>query len=245
MYLYLFKSDFSMNIIVTGASQGIGSEIVKIFSRSKKNHIIAISRSEKKLNELVEECRRTNSEAVITPYAFDLTQFDFYPIVIRRIGTYMPQCDILINNAGKLINKSFRKMDMQDFDETFNVNVKGVYFFTQAVLPIMNRGGHIVNISSLGGVQGSKKFRGLSAYSASKGAVAILTESLAEELQEEEIRVNCLALGGVRTEMFEKAFPHAEAAYTPNQIAQYIVDFALNGSKYFNGKVLPVSVMTP
>ncbi|MFC2102263.1 SDR family oxidoreductase [Bacteroidota bacterium] len=234
-----------MNIIVTGASQGIGNEIVKVFSRSKKNRIIAISRNEKKLQELVEECKKNNPEANVIPYAFDITQFDFYPLVIQRIETYMPHCDILINNAGKLIQKSFKKIDQNGFDNVFNVNVKGLFFFTQAILPMMGKGAHIVNIGSMGGVQGSKKFPGLSVYSASKGAVAILTESLAEELMEDEIRVNCLALGGVETEMFKRAFPNAQAGYTPNHMAQYIVDFALNGWKHFNGKVLPVSLGTP
>lgn len=234
-----------MNIIVTGASHGIGSEIVKILSRSKKNHVIAIARNEKHLQSLVDECKNNSHEANVTPYAFDLTQFDFYPLVIQRIEAYMSHCDILINNAGSLINRSFRKIDQNVFDEIFNVNVKGLFFFTQAILPMMGRGSHIVNIGSMGGVQGSKKFRGLSAYSASKGAVAILTEALAEELKEEEIRVNCLALGGVETEMFKHAFPHAEASYTPNQMAQYIVDFAQNGWKHFNGKILPVSLGTP
>ncbi len=234
-----------MNIIVTGASQGIGNEIVKVFSRSKLNHVIAISRNEKQLQALVEECKRNNPDALVTPYTFDLTQFDFYPLVIQRIKTFMPHCDILINNAGKLINKPFKRIDQNEFDAIFNVNVKGLFFFTQAMIPLMNKGGHIVNISSIGGIQGSKKFKGLSTYSASKGAVAILTEALAEELQEDEIRVNCLALGGVDTEMFQKAFPHAEASYSPSHMAQYIADFALNGWKHFNGKVLPVSVATP
>ncbi len=234
-----------MNIIVTGASQGIGKEIVKLLCMSKKNHVIAISRNEKQLQVLADECRKSNPSANVTPYAFDLTQFDFYPLVIQRIETFMPHCDILINNAGKLIYKSIRKIDQNEFDDIFNVNVKGLFFFTQAMLPMMSKGSHIVNISSMGGIQGSKKFRGLSAYSASKGAVAILSEALAEELMDEEIRVNCLALGGVDTEMFQNAFPHAEASYSPTQMAQYIVDFALNGWKHYNGKVLPVSVNTP
>lgn len=234
-----------MNVVITGASQGIGSEIVRILSRSKKNHVVAISRNEKRLRALVEECKKNQPEANITPYAFDLTQFDFYSLVIQRIQTYMPHCDILINNAGALVNKPFLKMDQADFDDLFDVNIKGLFFFTQAMVPLMNKGSHIVNISSLGGVQGSRKFRGLSAYSASKGAVTIFTEALAVELSDDDIRVNCLALGGVDTEMFRHAFPHAEASFNPAQMAQYIVDFALTGGKYFNGKVLPVSVATP
>jgi NAD(P)-dependent dehydrogenase (short-subunit alcohol dehydrogenase family) len=240
-----FQTHTIMNILVTGASKGIGSEIVKIFSRSKKNQVIAIGRDEKALDELIKECHIRNPESNIRSYPFDITSFDFYDLVIQRLTEYMPHIDILINNAGYLKWKKFLSMDPAVFDDIFNVNVKGLYFFTQALLPFMNKGAHIVNIGSMGGIQGSKKFPGLSAYSASKGAVAILTEALAEELQEEEIRVNCLALGGVDTEMFRKAFPQAKAPYSANHMGQYIVDFALNGWKYYNGKVLPVSLGTP
>jgi short-subunit dehydrogenase len=120
-----------------------------------------------------------------------------------------------------------------------------MFFLSQMIVPIMNKGGHIVNIGSIGGIQGSKKFPGLSLYSASKAAVTVLTEALAEELLEKDIAINCLALGAVQTEMFEKAFPGHKALQTPHQIAQYISEFSMNGDKYFNGKVIPVSVSVP
>ncbi|MCK9424008.1 MAG: SDR family oxidoreductase [Bacteroidales bacterium] len=234
-----------MNIIITGASKGIGSEVVKTLSKHKINHIVAISRNGKALDDLAAECKRLNSDAHVTPYEFDLTQFDFYPVIIPRLGKIISRCDILINNAGKLINKPFDKLSQDEFDETFNVNIKCPFLFIQALLPMMNKGGHIVNIASMGGVQGSKKFIGLSAYSASKGAVAILTEALAEELASREIRVNCLALGAVQTEMFATAFPGTKAQLNPAQMAQFVADFAVYGSRYFNGKILPVSLSVP
>ncbi len=234
-----------MNIIVTGASKGVGFELVKVFARAKHNHVLALARSGKLLKELVEECKRVNQDAHVTAYEFDLQQFDFYPLIMNRIQAYMPQCDILVNNAGKKTYKPFTQTDVNDFDEVFNVNVKSLFLFTQAILPMMNKGGHIVNIGSMGGITGTKKFSGLSAYSASKGAVSVFTEVLAEELKDHPIYVNCLALGSVATEMFTEAFPHDKAALNPVQMAQYIADFALNGHKYFNGKVLPVAVTTP
>jgi len=234
-----------MNIIVTGASKGIGFELVKFLCKHKQNQIVAIARNGKGLKTLVEECHRINPEAKVTPYEFDLHHFDFYPFIAQRLETIIHTCDILINNAGIMVNKPFRKFEPADYDEVFNVNVKSVFLLTQALLPMMNRGGHIVNIGSMGGLQGSKKFPGLAAYSAGKGAIAILTEALAEELKEEDIRVNCLALGAVQTEMFEKAFPGAKALQNPQQIAHYIADFAVNGHKYFNGKIIPVSISVP
>jgi len=234
-----------MNIIVTGAGKGVGREVVKSLSKNKANHIIAISRNGKALEMLAKECAATHPGSHVTPYEFDLGQFDFYPFIIQRIETIIPRCDVVIHNAGRLINKPYDKITPSDFDEIYNVNIKSPFFFTQALLPIMNKGGHIVNIGSMGGIQGSKKYKGLSAYSSSKGALHVFTEILAEELASREIHVNCLALGSVQTEMFTTAFPGMKAALSPAEMGHFIADFALTGHLYFNGKVLPVAVTTP
>ncbi|MEI7499529.1 MAG: SDR family oxidoreductase [Bacteroidota bacterium] len=234
-----------MNIIITGASRGIGFELVKALAKHRQNQIVAISRNGEALGELVAHCVRLYPEAKVYPYEFDLNQFEFYPFIVQRIETFIHRCDILINNAGKLVNKPFNQFETTEFDDTFNVNVKSPFFLTQALLPILNKGAHVVNIGSAGGVQGSKKFRGLAAYTASKGALAVLTEVMAEEFAQYEIMVNCLALGAVQTEMFANAFPGAKALINPAQIANFIADFAVNGHKYFNGKVLPVSISVP
>ena len=234
-----------MNIIITGASRGVGFELVKILARHKQNQIVAISRNGKALGELKAECSRLHPETKVIPYEFDLNHFEFYPLIVQRIETFIHKCDVLINNAGQLVNKPFSKFSFAEFDNTFDVNVKSPFFLIQALLPMFNRGAHIVNIGSIGGISGSKKFPGLAAYSSSKGALAILTEILAEELAEQDIKVNCLALGAVQTEMFAKAFPEYKAPLNPAQMAHFIADFAVNGHKYFNGKVLPVSMSVP
>lgn len=234
-----------MNIIITGASKGIGAELVKTLCKHKGNQIVALARSVDGLRRLTAECQKINSSTKILPIEFDLVQFEFYPFIFQKIDAFFHRADILVNNAGKLINRSFDKIEPQDFDDIYNVNIKGLFFFTQLILPMMNKGGHIVNISSMGGVQGSRKFPGLSAYSSSKGAVSVFTETLAEELKESDISVNCLALGAVHTDMFEKAFPGLKGLTTPAQMAQFIADFAVTGNKYFNGKVIPVSSSIP
>jgi NAD(P)-dependent dehydrogenase (short-subunit alcohol dehydrogenase family) len=109
----------------------------------------------------------------------------------------------------------------------------------------MQKGSHIVNISSMGGYQGSTKYRGLSYYSASKAALSSLTECLSEEFRESGIIVNCLALGSVGTGMLEKAFPGYKAPVNTTEMAEFISWFAINGSKIFNGKVLPVALSNP
>jgi short-subunit dehydrogenase len=234
-----------MNIIVTGASRGLGAEIVKTLCRHKGNQIVALARSAESMKRLSSECQKLNPGCKLVTIEFDLAQFDFYPFILQKIETVFHHCDILINNAGRVVNRPFLKTELQDFDEIFNVNVKGLYFFTQLILPIMGKGGHILNISSMGGIGGSRKFSGLTAYSSSKAAVSVFTEVLAEELEGSEISVNCLALGSVSTDMFEKAFPGAKAATTPGQMALFIADFAINGPRYFNGKVVPVSSSVP
>ena len=110
---------------------------------------------------------------------------------------------------------------------------------------MMNAKGHVLNITSMGGVQGSAKFPGLSAYSSSKGALVILTELLAEEFKDSGPSFNALALGAVQTEMLEEAFPGYKAPVSAAQIGEYIIDFALNGHQFYNGKVLPISSSTP
>ena len=227
-----------MNILITGAGKGIGFEIAKLFSGEKGNKIIGISRKTESLQSLAIEN--------IFPIQFDLANFNNYQSdLLPEIKKHFTKIDILINNAGFLVNQPFQKISSIDFDKTFDINIKSPFFLCQTLLPLMHSKTHIVNISSMGGFQGSAKFNGLSVYSASKGALAILTECMAEELKENGIKVNCLALGAVQTEMLSEAFPSYEAPLKPSEMAEFIVDFAINGSKYFNGKIIPVTLSNP
>ena len=234
-----------MNIIVTGASKGIGLEIVRAFAAKGNCKIIAIARSETSLFKLREECIVSFPESVIIPVVYDLTMSAYRTELLPRIDKHFNRVDILINNAGKLINKPFEMLSEYEFDNLIDVNVKSAFKMIKLCVPLMHKNAHIVNIGSMGGVQGSVKFPGLSVYSASKGALAILTECLAEELKSKHISINCLALGAVQTEMFNAAFPGFKAPNSTEQMAAYIVDFALKGHEFFNGKILPVSVSTP
>jgi NAD(P)-dependent dehydrogenase (short-subunit alcohol dehydrogenase family) len=153
--------------------------------------------------------------------------------------------DILINNAGAILNKPFAQATLAEFKSIYNTNIFGVAGLTHTALPFMNTDSHVVNISSMGGVQGSMKFAGLSAYSSSKGALITLTELLAEEYKEDGPSFNVLALGAVQTEMLEEAFPGYKAPVSAVEMAKYIVDFSLTGQKYYNGKLLQVSNSTP
>lgn len=224
------------NIIITGTSKGIGFELVQLFSNAGHN-ILALSRNSNPISNL-----HLNN---VTLFPFDLCRLEDYKKVKTFISSEWKHVDILINNAGILLNKTFAETSMQDFEDVYKTNVFGVAEITRTVIPFMKKDGHVVTISSIGGVQGSVKFPGLSAYSSSKGAVITLTELLAEEYKDSGPSFNVLALGAVQTEMLEKAFPDFKASTTALEMAQYIFDFALHGNKLYNGKMLQVSSTTP
>lgn len=234
-----------MNILITGASKGIGYELAKKFASKAGNHVFALSRNAELLDELVSECKMNNPRTRISPLVFDLENGDYEKGLFVNIKSQCSSLHIIINNAGLLINKPFESTSDDDFDRMFNVNVKSVFKLSKTLLPLLSENSHIVNISSMGGFQGSAKFAGLALYSASKGALAILTEAMAEEFKDRKVKVNCLALGAVQTQMLEEAFPGYVAPVNPKEMASLILDFAINGSSFFNGKILPVSISTP
>lgn len=234
-----------MNIIITGAGRGIGYETVKHFCSMKGNRIIAISRNISALQKLSKEIPVGKNSSYLYPVSINLDKKGFEKDLLSHVLDRFKKIDILVNNAGVLINKSIQKLTSEDFDTMFSVNTKVPFLMVKALLPFFNKPSHIVNISSMGGYQGSVKFSGLSLYSASKGALAILTECLAEELKEKDIKVNCLALGSVQTEMLTQAFPGYKAQSGPAEMAEFIANFALNAHKYINGKIIPVSSSTP
>ncbi len=229
-----------MNIVITGASRGIGYELVKVFARDLNNTVYALSRNAEKLTHLTTAC----AHATIIPLPVDITH---QPELVALSKDFPPEIDIVINNAGYLVNKPFALITPEELQQVYEVNVLAPFRLIQQLMPRLGKTtpSHIVNISSMGGFQGSVKFPGLSAYSSSKAAIAGLTECLAEELKEKNIVVNCLAIGAVQTEMLQEAFPGYQAPLSPSEMAAFIYDFALNGSRFFNGKILPVSLSTP
>jgi NAD(P)-dependent dehydrogenase (short-subunit alcohol dehydrogenase family) len=226
-------------VIVTGASRGIGYEICRNLA-DKEHHAVGVARSEDSLHKL----EQTNPQYIHT-FSTDLTNQDEVNNLTAFVKKEFGKVDILINNAGSLINKSFQDLSLDDWRSQMESNVIGAVNISRKLLPIFTEGGHIVNISSMGGFQGSAKFPGLSAYSVSKGALSILTECLAVELADQHIKANALCLGAVQTEMLEEAFPGIEAPVNPEEMAAYITHFALNGSKFYNGKILPVALQDP
>ena len=223
------------NIIITGTSRGIGYELALQFAQAG-HKVLAISR--KSPQALIEN-------ANITCLSIDLSDENDMQKVEAFLSHSWSNVDILIHNAGALLLKPFSETSQIDFESIYKVNVFGMANLTRVCLPFLKKGSHVVTISSMGGIQGSLKFAGLSAYSSSKGAVITLSELLAEEYKDKGISFNVLALGAVQTEMIEEAFPGYVAPISAHQMANYIFDFALTGNKFYNGKVLQVSSTNP
>lgn len=236
-----------MNIIITGASGGIGYHTALRLSTDESNTVIAISRNIERLQQLKKESLDKNPFSSLRIIPFDLEDGSYLEDLLPQILKEFTIVDVLINNAGALINKPFESLHEADWEKMFFVNVMAPVKLIQLLLPYMgnfNRS-HIVNIGSMGGFQGSAKFAGLSAYSSSKAMLSTVSECLAEEFKEKNIHVNCLALGAAQTEMLSQAFPGYKAPLSAQEISEFIADFSLKAHHFMNGKIIPVSLSTP
>ncbi len=233
-----------MRIVITGASSGIGFEAALALA-DNGHQVVALARSAAGLNRLQAASSARNPETLLKALPFDVVHGDYQQALLPFITSQLGLVDILINNAGTLINKPFVETHREELAEMLQSNFLGHVSMIQRLLPLMPRGAHILNIGSMGGFQGSVKFPGLAAYSASKAALHTLTECLASELSDTGIKINCLALGSAQTEMLTKAFPQYQSPVAASEMGGYVAEFALTGHRFFNGKVLPVAVTTP
>ena len=224
----------SKTLIVTGTSRGIGNSIVHLAVKQGYK-VYALSRKIKSLP-------KTGLMHPLKVNLSDEKDLDSFAALLKSENV---KVDALINNAGAFLNRPFLETSKEDFEKIYKVNVFGLASITRKILPFIASNGHVLNISSMGGLDGSSKFPGLSAYSSSKGAVNILTELLSEEFKDKGPAFNALALGAVQTEMLEEAFPGLKAPLNAQEMASYILNFAISGHKFFNGKILPVSLSTP
>jgi len=235
-----------MNVVITGASQGIGYATAIELAQTGSNTILGIARNGQRLEKLKSEVQKINPATTVVPVVYDLTKLcrgsEDIGSIVRK---HMAKVDILINNAGLLYAKPLTELSHEQISNMVEVNYLAPLLLIKQLIPFMDSGSHVVNISSMGGFQGSVKFPGLSVYASSKAALASATENLAEEYKSTGIAFNCLALGATDTEMLRNAFPGYKAPLTAPEMAGFIAYFATHGHKFFNGKIIPVSVSTP
>ena len=224
------------NVVIAGSSRGIGLELVKQFAE-EAHQVVALSRNIDSLKEL--------DSPQVRAISCDIADEKSVKEVVKHIKFNWDGIDILINNAGRFLKQDFSNTKLKDVKSIYDTNVFGVFNLTHQLMPFMMENGHVVTVSSMGGVQGSVKFPGLAAYSSSKAAVITLTELLAEEYKENGPSFNVIALGAVQTEMLEEAFPGVQAPNSAEEMAEYIKDFAENGNRFYNGKLLQASSSTP
>jgi len=236
-----------MVIMITGASRGIGSALAQAMTAAGHT-VLLVSRNKANLEKLAEQCNQAAGAILAHPIPFDLTDLsDLEDEFLSQVKGISTGLDALVNNAGQLINKPFLETGADEARALFEANFFAPALLTRICLPLMEQSElkHVVNITSMAGFQGAAKFSGLSYYSSSKAALGSLTECLAEELKEKGFKVNALAIGSVQTEMLAQAFPGLKAPLKPAQMAEYMFWFVMEGCRYFNGKVLPVSLTTP
>jgi len=225
-------------IVVTGASRGIGKETVLLLASNPTNRLIALSRD----LDLMEQ--HFGHLPNVLSHRFDLNEA-ILPQA-EKIFAGIEEVNVLINNAGYLIKKPIKELTQADFQKSLQVNFLGPVELIQFLSSRMEvNGAHVVNISTMGAFQGSAKFPELAAYASSKTALCNFTEVYAEENKDGNIRMNCLCLGAVQTEMLAEAFPGYLAKTSAQEMADFIADFAINKGLFFNGKIIPVSNSTP
>ena len=230
-------------VLVTGASTGVGRATANALVLHHGCNVLAVARSAEKLASLARES--AGAAGTLRTLAVDLAKPGAVAAVADALG-HGPLHG-LVNNAGLLIKRQWGQWAMEDAEQLFRLNATVPMLLTQALTAQLGADppGHVVNISSMGGFQGSVKFPGLAAYSASKAALVNFTECMAEELKDRGVRCNCICLGAVDTDMLRAAFPGYAAPVGPVEVGEYLARFVLEGHAFFNGKVLPLAVSTP
>ena len=228
-------------IVVTGASRGIGRETVRALGTEHRRRVLAVARDAEALGTLRHELGTDRLEVL----ALDLAAPDAADRLVAHVAGR--RLAGLVHNAGLLVRRPLGEWTARDTAALFHLNAAVPLLLTQALAPLLagDPPGHVVHIGSMGGFQDSVKFPSLAAYSASKAALACVAQCLAEELKDQGVRSNCLAIGAAGTEMLRAAFPGYDAPVTASAMGAYVARFTVEGHHWYNGKVLPVAVGTP
>lgn len=235
--------------LITGGSRGIGRAVADLLARAGARVAINYRRDEAAANKAVREIRAAGGEAMAV--AGDVSNPEQARQLVRDVVSAWERLDILINNAGIWEEDVAGRGDLDVWDRTYAVNLRGSYLVTDAAVPhLMKHGGSIVFVSSTAGQRGEARH---SAYASSKGALISYTKSLAEELGPRGVRVNCVAPGWVDTDMaagtlsqparrneIEKEIPIGRVA-SPADVAGPILFLVSDLARHVQGEVLNVN----
>lgn len=206
--------------LVTGGGRGIGAATAEALAR-KGAQVIVASRTPSELAMTVAHLHAAGLSAAALP--LDVADDDAVEAAFARIAADYGRLDILVNNAAILLSGPFAEIAIADWDRLLAINLRGAMLCARQAFRLMReRGGAIVNVSSLGGMPGTEKFPGYAAYTVSKFALTGLTEALAAEGKAHRIRVNAVAPGAVDTAMLRQAAPHLRTHTSPAEVARVI-----------------------
>lgn len=235
------------NVIITGASRGIGMGIAKVFADHGANVAFTYSSSEAPALELEKELTAKGVKA--KAYKSNAASYEDSEILVTKILEDFDSIDVLINNAGITKDNLLMRMSEADFDSVIEINLKSVFNMTKAVQRTMlkQRKGSIINMSSVVGVKGNA---GQTNYAASKAGMIGFTKSVALELGSRNIRCNAIAPGFIETEMTDKLDAKVVQGWrdgiplkrggSPDDVANACLFFASDLSAYITGQVLNV-----
>lgn len=187
--------------LVTGGSRGLGRDMVINLAKNGNNIIFTYNSNKTEADKVVEEVLSHGQKAIA--YQLDVSNVKSFDAFVGNVSQHLqehegsPKFDFLINNAGAGVYASVTETTEEAFDQMMNVHFKGVYFLTQKLLPLLNDGGRIVNISS--GLT-RISFPNVSAYASMKGAIETYTKCLAKELGSRQITANVIAPGAIATD---------------------------------------------
>lgn len=208
--------------LITGGSRGLGKSMALHLAQKGHDIIITYQHSKEEAQRVVDEIVFIGQKAACIQ--LDMAQIKAFSLFIETLNALLlsrwktKHIDILINNAGIGINTPFSETTEEQFDTLMNIHLKGTFFFIQAMLPVLNNGGKILNVSS-----GLARFTlpGFSAYAMMKGGIEVLTRYLAFELGKRKITVNVLAPGAIATDFGGGVVRDNEAthAFVASQIA--------------------------
>ena len=235
------------NVIITGASRGIGKGIAEVFAKHGANIAFTYHSSDEKAKFLETELSVNGCKA--KGYKSDASDFEAAQQLVKDVMEDFGSIDVLVNNAGITKDGLLMRMSEEDFDSVMNTNMKSVFNMTKAVAtPMLKaKSGSIINMSSVVGITGNA---GQANYAASKAAINGFTKSIALELGSRNIRCNAIAPGFIETEMTEalgeetvkqwRAQIPLKRGGTPEDIANTTLFLASDLSSYVTGQVIHV-----